>query len=119
MANDNRPDEYIIPQNITDNGNVISFVKKRNFAEVCVVLGTGFVISFGICSFLSLLVRCAIFFPFLLLALVTLVGFRGEPLFEYFIAFVICKRKARMMRYKLPRPETEETSRKRKKKEED
>lgn len=115
---ESKPEEYFIPANITDNSSVLGTADKRKCIEMAVVAGVGFLISFGVFSFLGIVKDLIIFAPFLCLVAFTYVGYKGEALFEHLIAFFVYKRKIRTMKYKLPRREIvyEPKIRKRKKK---
>lgn len=102
-----KPEEYYIPANIADNGNVLGTADKRKVIEMGVIAGIGFLISFGLFGFLGILKDILIFIPFLFLCAFAYVGYKGEALFEHLIAFFFFRRKMRTMKYRMPRKEPE------------
>ena len=107
-----QPEVYIIPSNVTDNGNVVrGLFKKKNAAEAVVVLAIGAVISFLFLSFLGFLVRMGVFIFFALLSAIVVVGIKGESFGEYVLETTLFKKKKRSMKYRLPRKNYEEKKR--------
>lgn len=109
---DYQPEIYRIPINIADNGNALNgTIKTKNMTEAVIVAGIGVVISGLFLQFLSLGIRIAVFVPFFFIALVAMIGVRGESLFEYILEVFFFKKKKRRMKYKMPRA-VEKNSRK-------
>lgn len=117
-----QPEVYVIPANITDNGNVIrGQFKKKNAYEAAAFIAVGLILSVLILGFIPLIARGIIFFIFLMLAMIALAGIKGESLIEFILEKIFFGRKKRVMKYRLPRREAQKESKwdKKKKQNED
>lgn len=102
------PEVYIIPANVTDNGNVINGnIKKKNAYEAGVIAVAGLIFSLLILGFLPLIVKIIILMLFFMLACLAIVGIKGESLFEAVLENFFFKKKMRVMKYRLPRKDIE------------
>lgn len=109
-----RPETYVIPPNITDNGNVFNgLIKKKNLFEAIIVASVGFLIWFFIKLFVSsVIVKVVLILPAVLLTLLTLVGLGESSLLEHMIEVSYFNKKKRIIKYKIPRRETEQKKKK-------
>lgn len=109
---DERPELYIIPVNITDNGNVIrGQFQKKNFLEAAAILAVGLILSVLILKFIPMIARIIVFAIFAVIAMIALAGIKGESLIEFALEKSFFNRKRRIMKYRLPRREVVKESR--------
>lgn len=110
------PESYIIPANVTDNGNVLNGnIKKKSAYEAVAIVVLGVALSFGLLWFIPLLAKVIITVVFVMIAFVALAGIKGESFVEYLIEVFFFKRKQRTMKFRLPRKEPEMKKRRLKK----
>ena len=112
------PEMYIIPANVTDNGNVINGnIKKKNAYEAAAIFVIGFLVSFLLLGFLPTIPKIIIMTFFFMFACLAVVGIKGESLFETFLEAFFFRKKVRVMKYRLPRKDLEPKEKKRLRKE--
>lgn len=101
------PETYVIPPNITDNGNVLNgMIKKKNLFESIAVFVAGFLIWSLIKPFIvSGMVKAILLIPTVFLTMLTLVGFGESSLIEYILEATNFKKKKRVVIFKIPRRE--------------
>ena len=115
---DQEYETYIIPANVTDNGNVINGnIKKKNAYEAAAILFVGVIFCFILLGFLHLIPKLIIFTVFVMLSLVAVVGIKGDSLIETLLEAFFFNKKKRTMKYRLPRKDTELKAKKRLRKE--
>ena len=113
---DERPEVYIIPTNIADNGNVLKgYFKKKNAYEAAAILSIGLVVSVLLLGFLPVMPRVVVFCLFFIFSMLALAGVKGESFVEFLLEKIFFKRKMRVMKYRLPRKEEPKESRWKKK----
>ena len=99
---------YIIPANVTDNGNVFNGnVKKKCAYEAGIIGLIGAIFSFLLLGFLSLITKIVIMSVFVIIGFVALFGIKGDSLIEVLLEVFFFKRKKRTMKYRLPRKDSE------------
>lgn len=105
---DQEPEVYFIPANVTDNGNVFSGnIKKKNAYEAAAVFTFGLVLSLLLLAFLPFIAKAIIITIFFMISCLALVGIRGQSLFEAILESFFFNKKKRVMKYRLPRKDTE------------
>lgn len=104
---------YIIPNNVNENGNILMFFKTRNLAEALVVSAVLLVLWRVITLPFSFTVQLVSFmFVIPPVAILAVIGIKGESLFEYLFEVMFYKKKKRQMVFKMPRPAETETKKK-------